>query len=286
MKTTIKIIILLLAVTCAIGGVMFYAKTKVTPPVVVSQINQFKQDVNKLISEEKSSKDAKTEDQVFAKGVDRIRLFAQEGKLEGSEADRCLDLFVGSYSPRFLRRCFAAFNKSEWNDKTHQYILSQSDLLKKVTHSDKTSVIPKSTIDSLNLAASIIKNYRDAKRVSRVSTFTGYDNARSSISKARTYANDQYLSNCRTLVNDLTSVRSKLAKSCYNQVVAEVDKLGNYTNYTKSYYDNTLVPHVDQVVTNYDNKATAIFGTKENVNALWDRAKAHYNKAMEYYENN
>lgn len=283
MKTTIKIIILLLAITCAIGGVMIYAKTKVAPPVIVNQTNQYKQDVNKLVSEEKSSEDAKAEDEVFAKAIDRIRIFAQEGKMEASEADKSLDLFVSSYSPRFLKRCFAAFSQSEWKDETHNYILSQSALIKGLTHSDKTSVIQKSTIDSLNLAASIISDYRDARRVSRVSTFTGYDNARSSISKARTYANNPYLSNCRTLLNDLNTVKSRLAKSCYNQVVAKVDELGNYRRYTKSYYDNTLVPQVDQVVTNYDNKAAAIFGSKENVNALWNRAKAHYNNAMEFF---
>ena len=283
MKTTIKIIILLLAVTCAIGGIMIYAKTKVAPPVIVNQTNQYKQDVNKLVNEEMASEDAKTEDEVFAKAIDRIRIFAQEGKMEASEADQSLDLFVGSYSPRFLKRCFAAFSQSEWKDKTHNYILSQSALIKGLTHSDKTSVIQKSTIDSLNLAASIISDYRDARRVSRVSTFTGYDNARSSISKARTYANNQYLSNCRTLLYDLNTVKSRLAESCYNQVVAKVDELGNYHRYDKSYYENTLVPQVDQVVTNYDNKAAAIFGSKENVNTLWNRAKDHYNNAMDYY---
>lgn len=35
--------------------------------------------------------------------------------------------------------------------------------------------------------------------------------------------------------------------------------------------------------TNYDNKAAAIFGYKENVNALWNRAKDYYDNAMEYY---
>lgn len=283
MKTTFKILILLLAVTCAIGGVMIYAKTKVAPPVIVSQTNQYKQDVNKLVSDEKSSEDAKTEDEVFAKAIDRIRIFAQEGKMNATEADKSMDQFVGSYSPRFLKRCFASFIQSEWKGETHNYILSQSALLKGLTHSDRTSVIEKSTIDSLNLAASIISDYRDARRVSRISSFSGYDNARSTISKARTYANNQYLSNCRTLLNDLNTVKSRLAKSCYNQVVAKVDELGNYHRYDKNYYDNTLVPQVDQVVTNYDNKAAAIFGSKENVNALWNRAKAHYNNAMEYY---
>lgn len=284
MKTIVKILILIIAVTCAIGGVMVYAKTKVAPPVVLSQINQYEQDVMKLIAEELSAENAKTEDEVFTKAIDRIQIFGKEGKLNASELNESMDKFVGSYSPKFLKRCFATFNQSEWKDETHRYILSQSVVLKSLTHSDRTSVLSKSTIDSLNLVSSIISDYRTAKQISRTSTFTGYDNASSSISKSRSYANNPYLSNCRTLVNDLNQVKSRLAKSCYTQVVAKIDELTRYRIYPRDYYDNTLVPEVDRVVTDYDNKATAIFGTKENVNALWNRAKSHYSDAMSYYE--
>ena len=284
MKTISKILILLLSVICAIGGVMVYAKTKVAPPVVLSQINQYEQDVMKLIAEELSAENAKKEDEVFTKAVDRIQIFAKEGKMNTSEINESMDRFVGSYSPKFLKRCFAAFNQSEWKDETHRYILSQTSVLKSLTHSDRTSVLSKSTIDSLNLVSSIISNYRAAKQISRTSTFTGYDNASSSISKARSYANNPYLSNCRTLVNDLNQVKLRLAKSCYSQVVSKIDELTRYRIYTRDYYDNTLVPEVDQVVTDYDNKAAAVFGTKENVTALWNRAKSHYSDAMSYYE--
>ena len=284
MNTTAKILILILSVICAIGGVMVYAKTKVAPPIVLSQINQYEQDVIKLIAEELSAENAKKEDEVFTKAVDRIQIFAKEGKMNTSEINESMDRFVGSYSPKFLKRCFVAFNQSEWKDETHRYILSQTSVLKSLTHSDGTSVLSKSTIDSLNLVSSIISDYRAAKQISRTSTFTGYDNASSSISKARSYANNSYLSNCRTLVNDLNQVKLRLAKSCYSQVVSKIDELTRYRIYTRDYYDNTLVPEVDQVVTDYDNKAAAVFGTKENVTALWNRAKSHYSDAMSYYE--
>ena len=284
MKTTAKILILILSVICAIGGVMVYAKTKVAPPIVLSQINQYEQDVIKLIAEELSAENAKKEDEVFTKAVDRIQIFAKEGKMNTSEINESMDRFVGSYSPKFLKRCFVAFNQSEWKDETHRYILSQTSVLKSLTHSDGTSVLSKSTIDSLNLVSSIISDYRAAKQISRTSTFTGYDNASSSISKARSYANNSYLSYWRTLVNDLNQEKLRLAKSCYSQVVSKIDELTRYRIYTRDYYDNTLVPEVDQVVTDYDNKAAAVFGTKENVTALWNRAKSHYSDAMSYYE--
>lgn len=284
MKTTVKIFILLLAVTCAIGGVMVYAKTKVAPPVAIRESDQYIKEVIKLVEEEESTQSAKEEDEVFAKGVDRINIFVQEGKMTLSEADKNLDKFVASYSPRFLKRCFAEFYKSEWSEDAHAYILSQSAILKGVTHADNTPVVSTSTIDSLELAANIITDYRDAKRVSRISKFTGYDKAKSVISTADAYAKHWYLSRCTALLHELNQVKSRLEQSCYNQVYANVEKLSKYRNYSKEYYDNTLVNQVDQVIKNYDNKSKAIFGKKRSVIYLWNRAREYYKEAMEYYE--
>lgn len=284
MKTTIKILILLIAVTLAIGLVMAYAKTKVTPPVAISQINQYKQNVNKLVGEELASETSQDEDDIFIKAIDRIHIFEKEGKMISSEADASLDKFVGSYSPRFLKRCFSTFKQPVWSDEILTYLLSQSSDLKSLLHTDKTPVLHKSTIDSLNLVASIIHDYRDALRISHTSKFTGYDNAITSISKARTYANNPYFANCSCLISDLKSVKSRLAESCYSQVVAKVEELGNYRDYSQNYYDNTLVPQVDRAVTTYDNRAYSVFGSKRDVDALWKKAQNYYNEASNYYE--
>lgn len=284
MKTVVKILVLLISVVGAISCVVIFAKTKVAPPVILSPINQYMQDVSDLISKEMSSDDVSGDDEVFIKAMDRIQIFYNEGKIDASEFDESLDRFVASYSSRFLERCFTTFNQTEWENETHNYILVQSALLKGITHSDRTRVIQKSTLDSLDLAASIISDYRDATRVSHIVTFTGYENANVAIHKASSYASNKYLMNCRKLMNDLIMVKPRLAASCYNQVVAKIDELENYRYYSKDYYDNTLVPQVDQVVTTYDNMAEKIFGTKENVNVLWNRAKSHYNDAMSYYE--
>lgn len=286
MKTTIKILILILAVTCAIGGVMIYAKTKVAPPVSLAQINQYELDVKRLVSELRSAENAKTEDDVFAKAVDRIRMFSKEGKMTSIESDKSMDLFVNNYSSLFLKRSFASFDQSEWKNETHNYIISQSKILKGITHADSTPVLHKSAIDSLNLAASIISDYKLARSLSYVSTFNGYDSAKSAINKAQTYMNDPYLKKCKSLNDNLKNVKSRLAESCYNQVVEKIDELSNYRNYTKDYYDSTLVQQVDDVVTEYDNRAQSVFGVKKDVNVLWNRAQNIYKEAMAYYEAN
>ena len=83
----------------------------------------------------------------------------------------------------------------------------------------------------------------------------------------------------------LNGVRPAIAASHYNHVCAMVEKLSQYRYLSQSYYDNTLVPQVDAAVTEYDNKASALYGSKRNVSTLWDRARSYYSNASEYYNN-
>lgn len=150
-------------------------------------------------------------------------------------------------------------------------------------HSDNTDVIKNSTYDSLNVIVQIISKYKQARRISRSTNFTGISNAQSVISRARQFANDKYLSNCTDLKNALNSVRNEIAQSHYRYISAQVEKLSQYRYYSQSYYDNTLVPQVDAAVTEYDNKAAALYGKKQSVEPLWVRARGFYNQASSYY---
>lgn len=150
-------------------------------------------------------------------------------------------------------------------------------------HSDNTDVIKNSTYDSLNVIVQIISKYKQARRISRSTNFTGISNAQSVISRARQFANDKYLSNCTDLKNALNSVRNEIAQSHYRYISAQVEKLSQYRYYSQSYYDNTLVPQVDAAVTEYDNKAAALYGKKQSVEPLWVHARGFYNQASSYY---
>ncbi len=286
MKTSIKIIILLLAITCAIGGVMVYAKTKVAPPVSLKQVDQYSQDIHSMSAALSKAGYAAREDSIYFDAINRIQIFSSEEKLSNTESDKRTDEIVNRYTPLFISHCFASFGRSDWNDSEHNYMLSQITNLKNIKHSDKSSVLSKQFVDSLNMVLQIISDYRDARRVSRSTSFTGIANAQSTISKARSYANHPYLSNCRTLLNDLNTVRSNIAQSHYNYISAQVERLANYRSYSQSYYENTLIPQVDAAVTEYDNKAAALYGSKKNVNDLWTRARNYYDRAMMYYNPN
>lgn len=283
MKVFVKILILVLALTLAIGGVMIYAKTKVEPPKAPNQTNQYLNDLSSSYGMYKKKLNTLQEDSVLFVTLNRICIFAQENKVTKNEADKGTDILIGKYVPLFLNRSFANFKRSEWHENDHQYMLSIINSLKQIKHSDGNLALRKETKDSLAQIETIISRYNQARAVSKRTHFSGVANAQSAISQARQFANDSWLSNCTDLVRSLHSVKSSLAESHYNYVSSMVEKLAQYRSLSHTYYDNTLVPQVDAAVTEYDNKASALYGSKKDVNALWNRAKNYYNEASLYY---
>lgn len=286
MKVIAKIFILVLSIALAIGGVMMYAKTRVEPPTAFQPINQFEKDLNQSYSKLKKSDSARQEDSIYVQTIDRISVFEKESRLTPAESDKHRDKLLGCYSPIFLKRCFSAFDKSVWKDSDHDYILIVSKRLHSVKHSDGSKVLNETTIDSLTLVENIISNYRQAKNISRSTTFRNVSSAQNTINQAKKYANDTYISKCTDLRNALNNVRTSIAQSHYAYVSAQVDKLSEYKYYGQQYYENTLVPQVDAAVTEYENKATSLYGSKKDVNVLWNRARGYYNEASNYYNNN
>ena len=286
MKVTAKIFILVLSIALAIGGVMVYAKTRVEPPVAFQPINQFEKDLNHLYSDLKTAGAAREEDMIYLKAIDRISVFEKENRLTQAESDKHRDKLIDGYSPIFLKRCFSAFDKSVWKDLDHVYMLIVSKRLHSVKHSNGSKVLNKTTIDSLALVENIISNYRQAKNICRSTTYRSVSSAQNTINQAKKYANDTYISKCTDLRNALNNVKTSIAQSHYAYISAQVEKLSEYRFYGQQYYENTLVPQVDAAVTEYDNKANTLYGSKKDVNVLWNRARGYYNEASNYYNNN
>lgn len=286
MKVFVKILILVLAVTLAIGGVMIYAKTKVEPPKAPKQTNQYLYDLSNCYSSFKNVEKGNQEDSILLVTWNKINIYVKEDKINKSDADKATDALLDKYTPLFLKRSFALFKQSVWNENDHKYVLGVINSLKQMKHSDGNVALKKETKDSLTQIENIISRYNQARAISKHTHFSGIANAQSTISQARQFANDSWLSNCTDLVRALNNVKSSIAESHYNYVSSMVEKLAQYRSFSKTYYDNTLVPQVDAVVTEYDNKASALYGSKRDVNVLWNRAKSHYNDASLYFQSN
>ena len=283
MKVFVKIFILVLAVVLAVGCIMIYAKTKVEPPIASNQINQYMNDLsenNRLLEKKISSTQ---EDSVLHVALSHIKIFSQEDRITKAEADKATDAMLDRYVPLFLQHSFERFSKNVWNTNDHKYMMGVIGSLKQIQHSDGRLALRKQTVDSLALVENIISRYNQACEVAKHTHFTSVANAQNTINKAQQFAHDRWLSNCTSLVRDLNNVKPRLADSHFQYLSSMVGKLSQYRSLSYTYYENTLVPQVENAVTEYDKKATSLYGSKRSVADLWKRAEAYYDNALEYY---
>ena len=91
MKVTIKILILVLSIALAIGGIMVYAKTRVEPPTAFQPINQFERDLNQTYSKLRNAESVRQEDSIYIQTIDRISVFEKENRLTHAESDQHRD---------------------------------------------------------------------------------------------------------------------------------------------------------------------------------------------------
>lgn len=283
MKTTIKTLMLTISIIAAIAAIMVYAKTQVKPPVSLKQTNQYISDLNSSIASFSQVEGQRYEDSIFLVTLDRIAVFTQQNKLNITEADTNKDRLLEHYVPLFLQHSFDKFRTANWIDSVHNYMLKQIAIIKAVKHNDNSIVASKAAIDSLSMVEGIITRYRKARLLAMHTGFNGVENARNVISQVGQLAKDVWLAHCTSLVVSLNGVRGKIADSHYNYVLGQVQRMGQYRYLGQDYYDNTLVPHVDAVITEYEKNAMALYGTRRNVDTLWERAKSYYNDAAYYY---
>lgn len=284
MKNTIKILLLILAISLAIGGIMVYAKTKVDPPKALKQIDQYSIDISTNRNALAKVKDISKEDSIFRTVVDRIYVYQMEDKLNTDASNKCLDEFTSTYCPLFLDRCFTVFNNSVWFESDLEMILNRISLLKAISHDDKSTVLTGSTIDSLNLVSGVISDYRQAKRIIRDLDFYGVLSAKSTISQAYMLSINTYLKNCTGLIALLESVKPNIAGSHYDYVSSQVEKLSQYMYFSELYYEKDLIPYVEAVIAEYDEHALALYGSKRDVSALRQKAKDYIEQAIRYYQ--
>lgn len=283
MKTTVKIMILALSIFVAIGGILFFEKTIVEPPMALKQVDPYVIELERSLSSFKQSLSAHQQDSLWLQTMDKIYVFAGENKLTDELFDYNMDRLWWHYAPLFIHRSFSLFKQNQWDERDHVHMLSVIDLLRQTEHSNGSKVLVTTHADSLKNIEQIITTYRQAKALCTQTNYLGVDDARQRIQKAAQYAKDPWLSYCNTLVNNLNRLKIEIGQSHYHLIANKVEELSRYGAYEEGVYMNTIVPQVNDVVLEYDKQAQSLYGTKQNVDNLWSKARSYYDQATSYY---
>lgn len=282
MKTSVKILLLVLFSIGAIAGVLVFAKTRVAPPSNLELVDQYSINLESETKSFDNIKDFSESRSAYVRMDDRLQRFLNENAINSKVSDEYRKRIDESYGKVLNSYSFDLLQKSVWPEDRINEILTLLTSLKSDKLTTGETAVTAGFIASADRFNNIINDYRDALRFSKNISFNGVNDASSRIQKAKNYRSAEYLKNNAALVSALDILPSRIAQSHYGYVSNLVNALGNYTGVTKDYYMNTLIPRADNAITEYKN--TKIYGgTKPSATDLENRAVSLVTSAMNYY---
>ncbi len=278
MNKSIKIILLVVAILLAVGGVMAYYKTIVSPPGKLQFKNQHVNSDKKDISKVKSVNTDFVLDSVFVAITHELDLQLANSFLTEQERNELLELFATQYVPTYVSACNSKFGKSVWNEGELQKMNSRISELQALVTTDKKTVIQGEANSSLNEVHNVIVNYYEAKKAASASGYNGLQAAKQKIATARKYASMSPINNCSDLVSRLNSVSTRLEQAHYSYLAAQVERLRPYYNYSQTEYDNVALS-IAEKLEEYKNNAKSTYGRVSDISSLESRAGSYYSNA-------
>lgn len=284
MKTSVKILLLVLFSIGAIIGVLVFAKTRVAPPSNLDPIDQYSMDLSNANKSFDTISDFSKAKDEYVRLDDKMRRFILEGAMEPKVADEFRKEIDAIYGLLLITNGYDLLKKSIWPEEKLNEMLNLINGLLSDQLSTGEQAVNEDFIAASNRIKGIVESYHAALSLSRNTAYNGISDAISKIDKAKKYRTSEYLQNNLALVSALDILPLRISQSHYNHISNLIDGLGNYTNATKDYYMNTLIPRVDDAIAEY--KSSKIYGVhKQNISDLENRAVNLVTAAMNYYGN-
>ena len=282
MKTSVKILLLVLFSIGAIAGVLVFAKTRVAPPSNLELVNQYSINLESETKTFNDIKDFSESRSAYIRIDDRLQRYLNENAIDSKVSDEFRKKIDESYGKVLKSYSFNLLRKSVWPEEKLNEMLTMLSSLKSDKLTTGETAVTEDFIASADKINNIVGEYRTALRFSKNVSFNGVNDASSRIQKAKRYKTAEYLKNNAALVSALNILPSRIAQSHYGHVSNLVNALGNYSGVTKEYYMNTLIPRADNAITEYKN--TKIYGgNKPNISDIENRAVSLVTSAMNYY---
>ena len=278
MNKSIKIILLVVAILLAVGGVMAYYKTIVSPPGKLEFKNQYVNSDKKDISQVKSANTDLALDSFYIAITHELDLQLANSFLTNQERNELLELFATQYIPVYVSACNSKFSKSIWNEGELQKINTRISELQRLVTTENKVVVQGEANASLNEVHNVIVAYYEAKRAASAGGYNGIQAAKQKIAKAKRYASMSPINNCTDLVSRLNSVADRLEQVHYSYLAGQVERLRPYYNYSQSEYDN-LALSISEKLDEYKKNAKSTYGRVSDISSLESRAGSYYSNA-------
>ena len=270
----------------AVAGVLAFLPTIFQPPVEVEVENLHEKSLGEDIDKLDIGNTKEYNDSLYALLKDKLALYHAEEFMTYDQVDEYTRTFVNEYVMLFSEYCNSVFRQSVWRKADHRYMGKRVADLKGLKLTDgRTSPLTESHTAALRKVTNTIRDYDEANKLLKKTTFRDVATANANISQARLFQQRDPLCNCQKLVQDLSAYPEKLGKSHYDKVWNEIRKtLGNYYYMTPEEFEATN-DRIRAKIDEYKNNCANYGRSTSTAQKLYDEARDIYREATNYYEN-
>lgn len=272
MKTSIKILLLILFSIGAMAGVLVFAKTIIAPPIIIKQVDQYSIAIEKACEELNVSVKYNDSRNAYVKIDDKLNRFRQEDVINDDVVDTYRQSINENYGQKVVSYTYDIFQKTSWPETQLKEAIATLTELENARLSNGESTITSELKLRVRDVKDIEKKYQDALKLSQNTAFISLSDAERKISKAREYKNTDYLKNNTALVKALNDLPAKIATSHYNYVKRQVDNIPSNYNLSNAEWEVKL-PVWTKMIDDYKN--AKIYNSKPDISKVDAQAKEY-----------
>lgn len=282
MKTSIKILLLLLALFVCVAAVLVFQETIARPPLKTKTTDQYEAAMRERIDDFKNVKTDSLE-YAYISFLDFAQLLNYEGHLKNDDYLYGVEEFMELYVPKFTDWCFSVFDKSKWPSGDLQFMKVRIQELENYKING-TSLLSNTEKSSLKKVSDVLTEYNDALMLANSPAFTSVAKAQEKLDQAKEYASEPYLRNNTDLVNALTKqFPEKMERAHYRYVLSLVSRMQNYRSYSPEEYEKISTEAI-YAKDEYGRVCQRMYGKSPDINSLHKMASDYQDKADAYYE--
>ena len=261
MRTTLKIFLVLATCFAVVGTLLFYVKTRLSPPQPLADDHPHIEMALQRVSNVREGLDESTLNARFFEARHLLAFLGDNGLLTEEESNQLKGDLVERYAPLYADKCINYFRGSYWEDDAIRRMERQIAVAKRLRLADGTCVVEcnKEAESRLNGVLDVVCRYDSAKLLAKGGTYQNWPNTKRRMARARRFMNDEFLGNNEELVQSLDSFRYRLEKSHYDHLGIQVGRLSGFHSMSKNDFDSLCV-EVETEISLYADSARTVYG--------------------------
>ncbi len=279
MKTSLKVILLFVAIVAVVGSLLFFAKSRLDPPQAAELDGEQAAQVRLVIGEIRQGLSTDILNQRWFEARHLIGFLDDNQLLRPGESDTLKTMLMEKYVPAFVRKCEMQFNLSVWDDGDLNKMRSRIKLLRKEADSKGHSVIGlrPSLSGQLDRIGGVLGKYDQARDLVGRSEYSSLSKSKERIRMAQQLKADTYLRNNSSLRSELDSVPIRLVKSHYDYLQRSVEALANPGTSWEAFQER--YDAVGREVSLFADSARSVYGHYISVSDLRSEMRGYYHDA-------